>query len=115
MVRGDTMKELYLVLKASPEAYRTLEELKSEGFNATVLSAESLRHAVDYYPEEHHFFPLRHLEREEMAESIVVLFLLSDERVELAKATIRSYTNGFRDIKGCMYSRSIDDYEGSIA
>ena len=64
------MKELYLVLKSSPEAYKTLEELKYEGFNATVLSAESLRHAVDYYPEEHHFFTLRHIEKEEMMESI---------------------------------------------
>ncbi len=51
-------KELYLVLKSSDRAFATLEELKKEGFNATVLSGESLRHAVDYYPEEHHFFNL---------------------------------------------------------
>jgi len=108
------MKELYLVLKSSPAAYRTLEELKSEGFNATVLSAESLRHAVDYYPEEHHFFTLRHLEKQEMLESILVLFVLPDERIEEAKNTIRGYTNNFRDIKGFMYSRTIEDYEGSL-
>ena len=47
-------KELRLVLKSSDRAFSTLEELKREGFNATVVSTESLRHAVDYYPEEHH-------------------------------------------------------------
>ena len=108
------MKELYLVLKSSPEAYKTLEELKYEGFNATVLSAESLRHAVDYYPEEHHFFTLRHIEKEEMMESILCLFILKDEELETVKNTIRERTNGFKDIKGCMYSFSIEDYEGSL-
>ena len=108
------MKELYLVLKSSPAAYRTLEELKSEGFNATVLSAESLRHAVDYYPEEHHFFTLRHYEKQEMLESILVLFVLPDERVEEAKNTIRQITQNFTEIKGFMYSRPIEDYEGSL-
>lgn len=108
------MKELYLVLKSSPQAYRTLEELKLEGYNATVLSAESLHHAVDYYPEEHHFFTLRHLEKAEMLESILCLFVLKDEVLEEVKKTIRGYTNDFKDIKGFMYSRSIEDYEGSL-
>lgn len=108
------MKELYLILKSSPAAYRTLEELKAEGYNATVLSAESLRHAVDYYPEEHHFFTLRHLEKKEMLESILCLFVLPDEKVEAVKQTIRGYTNNFQDIKGFMYSRAIEDYEGSL-
>lgn len=108
------MKELYLMLKSSPAAYRTLEELKAEGFNATVLSAESLRHAVDYYPEEHHFFTLRHYEKQEMLESILCLFVLPDEQVARVKATIRGYTNHFKDIKGFMYSRDIADYEGSL-
>ena len=109
------MKELYLVLKTSPEAYRTLEEIRAAGFNATVLSAESLRHAVDYYPEEHHFFTLRHLEKaEEISETILCLFVLPDAKVEEVKETIRRYTNHFLDIKGFMYSRTIEDYEGSL-
>ena len=108
------MKELYLVLKSSPQAYRTLEELKLKGYNATVLSAESLHHAVDYYPEEHHFFTLRHFEKAEMLESILCLFVLKDEALEEVKKTIRGYTNDFKDIKGFMYSRSIEDYEGSL-
>ena len=108
------MKLLYLGLKASSAAFKTLEELKQEGFNATILSGESLRRAVDYYPEEHHFLSLRHLENKDNAESILCLFVLPDERLEQAKATIRGYTNDFHDIKGFMFSRSIEDYEGSI-
>ena len=108
------MKELYLMLKGSDQAFRTLEKLKAEGYNATVLNAESLHHAVDYYPEEHHFFTLRHLEKKEAAESMLCLFVLSDEKVEQAKKIIRGYTNNFRDIKGFMYSHTIEDYEGSL-
>lgn len=107
-------KELYLVLKSSDKAFETLEELKREGFNATVMSGESLRHAVDYFPEEHHFVNLRQLEQKELAQSVLCLFVVDEEKLEAIKNTIRSYTNNFKDIKGFMYSRDIADYEGSI-
>lgn len=108
------MKLLYLGLKSSPAAYRTLEELKAEGFNATLLSGESLRHAVDYYPEDHHFLSLRHLEKKESTESILCLFVLPEEKLLRAKETIRGYTKNFTEIKGFMFSRDIEDYEGSL-
>ena len=107
-------KELYLVLKTSDRAFSTLEELKKEGFNATVMSGESLRHAVDYYPEEHHFVNLRQLEQKELAQSVLCLFVVDSDKLETIKNVIRSYTNNFKDIKGFMYSRDISDYEGSI-
>ena len=107
-------KELYLVLKTSDKAFETLEELRKEGFNATVVSGESLRHAVDYYPEEHHFFNLRQLEQKEMAQSVLCLFVMDEDKLEVIKNIIRNYTNNFKDIKGFMYSRDILDYEGSI-
>ena len=107
-------KELYLVLETSERAYSTLEELKEEGFNATVMSTESLRHAVDYYPGEHHFFNLRQLEQKEMLQSILCLFVVDEDKLENIKNVIRNYTNNFQDIKGFMYSRDILDYEGSI-
>lgn len=107
-------KELYLVLKSSDRAFSTLEELKREGFNATVVSTESLRQAVDYYPEEHHFFSLRHLEQKELTQSVLCLFLVDADKIEHLKQIIRDYTNNFKDIKGFMYSRAIEDYEGSI-
>ena len=115
MQRGKKMKkELYLVLKGNQQAFLTLEELRNEGFNATVINTESLHHAVDYYPGEHHFFTLRHLEKEETLESILCLFVVDEDKLETLKKTIRRYTNDFKDLKGFMYSRSIEDYEGSI-
>lgn len=107
-------KELYLVLENTDTAFVTLDELKKEGFNATIMSTESLRHAVDYYPEEHHFLNLRHLEQKEMSQSVLCLFVIEDSHLETLKNIIRGYTNNFKDIKGFMYSRDILDYEGSI-
>ena len=106
--------ELTLVLKTTERAFETLEALKSAGFNATVMSSESLRHALDYYPGEHTFINLRHIEQKEEMESVLCLFLVDDNRLEDLKNVIREYTNNFEEIKGFMYSRPIDDYEGSI-
>ena len=106
--------ELTLVLKTTERAHETLEALKNAGFNATVMSSESLRHALDYYPGEHTFINLRQLEQKDMLESVLCLFLVEDNRLQDLKNVIREYTNNFQDIKGFMYSRGIDDYEGSI-
>ena len=106
--------ELTLALETTNKAYETLQALKAAGFNATVMSSESLRHAVDYYPEEHTFISLRQLENREMLESILCLFVLDTDHLEELKNVIRENTNNFKDIKGFMYSRGIDDYEGSI-
>lgn len=106
--------ELTLVLKTTDRAFETLEALKSAGFNATVMSSESLRHALDYYPGEHTFINLRHIEQKEEMESVLCLFLVDDNRLEDLKNVIREYTHNFENIKGFMYSRPIDDYEGSI-
>ena len=106
--------ELTLALKTTERAFDTLEALKNAGFNATVMSSESLRHAVDYYPGEHTFINLRHIEQRELQESVLCLFVIDDNRLEELKRVIREYTENFTKIKGFMYSRSIDDYEGSI-
>ena len=106
--------ELTLVLKTTERAFETLEALKKAGFNATVMSSESLRHAVDYYPEEHTFINLRHIEQKDEMESVLCLFVIDNDRLEELKSVIRYYTDNFKEIKGFMYSRSIDDYEGSI-
>ena len=65
--------ELTLVLKTTERAFETLEALKSAGFNATVMSSESLRHALDYYPGEHTFINLRHIEQKEELERVTLL------------------------------------------
>ena len=105
---------LYLVLKSGDGAFHTLEELKKEGYNATVVSTESLRHAVDYFPEEHHFFNLRHLEDKEVLESVLCLFVIDESQLGKIKASIRELTNNFKSVKGFMFSKEIEDYEGSI-
>ena len=107
-------KELYLVLETNSRAYTTLQEIKAQGYNATVVSTESLRHAVDYVPNDHHFFNLRHLEKQVDFESILCLFLVDEEKIDSLKQLIRNQTNYFKDIKGFMYSRTVEDYEGSI-
>ena len=106
-------KVLYLVLENSPKAVLTLDELKKEGFNATVVSTESLRHALDESPEDHHFFGLRHLEKE-VATSSLCLFIIEEEQLPKITNVIRQFTNNFKDISGFMYSQSVDNYEGSI-
>ena len=107
-------KELSLVLETSAKATETLERLKREGFNATVVSTESLRHAVEYNPNDHHFFNLRHFEQSEMLNSILCIFIVEADKLDVLKNIIRDCTNSFRNVKGFMYSSSIDDYEGSF-
>ena len=107
-------KELTLVLETNDRVYSTLQEIKSHGYNATVVSTESLRHAIDYVPNNQHFIGLRHLEQVQQFESILCLFVVEKDKLDDLKQLIRNHTNDFKDIKGFMYSRDIEDYEGSI-
>lgn len=107
-------KALFLVLEDTRDALHALERLKDEGFNATVATTESLKHAFDD-PSEHHFISLRHLDNENSSkESTFCMFVVDEEKLALAKKIIREETNNFKSIKGFMYSHSIEDYEGSI-
>ena len=105
---------LYLVLKSGEGAFHTLEELKRDGYNATVVSTESLRHAVDYFPEEHHFFNLRQLEEKEIVESILCMFIIDEDKLQNIKSSIKELTNNFSSVKGFIFTQEISDYEGSI-
>ena len=107
-------RALYLVLKSGTLAFNVLEGLKREGFNATLISTESLRHAIDDFPEDHHFYNLRHFEQKQQQESILGLFVTEADRIEVLKAYVRKFTNNFQDVHGFMYSVNIEDYEGSI-
>lgn len=105
---------LYLILKSSPIAFKTLEALKEEGYNMTIISSESLRHAIDDFPEEHHFYTLRNFEQRELLESLFCMFVGDEDKVNSIKNSIRRLTNNFNDIRGFMFSKKTEDYEGSI-
>ena len=79
-----------------------------------MISTESLRHAIEYSPNDHHFYTLRHFEKNGLLSSILCVFIVDEERIETLKKIVREYTNNFKDIKGIMYSRPVDDYEGSF-
>ena len=105
---------VYLVLKSTPDAIHTLEEIRRYGYNATIMTTESLRHAMDELPEERHFFTLRQVEKMSTNESILCLFIVDEDKLEHLKEVVRNNTDNFNKIKGFMFSRPIEDYEGSI-
>lgn len=107
-------KALYLVLKATPKAFETFEDLKQRGFNGTAVSSESLHKAVEFYPEEHHFFNLRDLEKHDLKESVLVIFVVDEENIVELKDVIRWDTDNFTNPKGFMYSFDLLDYEGNV-
>ena len=107
-------RALYLVLKSGTLAFNVLEGLKREGFTATLISTESLKHAIDDFPEDHHFYNLRHFEEKQNQESILGLFVAEADKIEYIKVLVRKLTNNFKDVHGFMYSVNIEDYEGSI-
>ena len=92
--------ELTLVLKTTERAYGTLEAIKRAGYNATVMTTESLRHAVDYYPGEHTFINLRHVEQRDAFESILGVFIVDEERLDDLKKVIDKKV---ADWKGTQY------------
>ncbi len=105
---------VYLVIKSTQDGYHCLEEIGKSGYNGTIMTTESLRHAIEDLPEERHFFTLRHVEKVKTNESIMCLFVVDEDKVEHLKGVIRETTENFEKIRGFMFSRPIDDYEGSV-
>ena len=105
---------VYLVLKSTPDSVHALDAIKRDGYNATVMTTESLRHAFEDLPEERHFFTLRHAEKAKANESVLCLFIVDEDKFEHLKDVIRENTDNFKKVKGFMFSRVIEDYEGSI-
>ena len=107
-------KALFVVLKNTPVSHDVLEELKNDGYNGTLIGSNSLRHALEYYPEDHNFLNLRHLEDTEVSESVLCMFVWEEAVIEVIKDKIRQYTNNFQDIKGFMFSEPVSDFEGTL-
>lgn len=106
---------LYLFLENSPTALEVLRSIKEKGFNGTMLETISLRHAIDgNLPEETHFFNLMDWSILNSQESTVSMFLIDEEKVEELKDSIREHTDNFKKIKGAMFTKKIEDFEGNI-
>ena len=100
-------RALYLVLKNGTLEFNVLEGLKNEGFNATLVSTESLKHAIDDFPEDHHFYNLRHFEQKENQESILGLFIAEAEKIEVTIAVERREGNEIR-----LYAENLSEEAG---
>ena len=107
-------KIVYLVLESSIDSLHALEEIRRDGYNATIMSTESLRHAVEDLPEEKHFFNLRHVDDVKNSVSIYCLFVVDEDKLEHLKEVVRKNTDNFKKVNGFMFSHSLEDYEGSI-
>lgn len=107
---------LYLILDSGEAALDAYRSIKKSGFNGTLVESASLRHALDWgYPEERHFFSLAAYEASQnKEESTFAMFIVDEERLEDLKNTIREHTDHFHKVKGAMFSKKIEDYEGVI-
>ncbi len=105
---------LYLFLENSPIAVEVLSSVKEKGFNGTMLETISVRHAIDSQVEETHFFSLMNWDMLNNRESTVTMFLVDEEKVEDLKNEIRSHTNDFKKVKGGMFTKKVEDFEGTI-
>ncbi len=109
-------KVLYLILENGESALDVFESIRKQGYNGTLMHTTSLRHANDdNQPEDTHFFSLAAYERlHSHGEAMFCLFVVDDTELDELKKVIRDHTNDFKSIRGGMYSRDIEDYEGSF-
>ena len=105
---------LYLFLENSPIAVEVLGAVKKKGYNGTMLETISVRHAIDSEVEETHFFSLMNWDMLNNRESSVTMFLVDETKVEDLKNEIREHTDDFKKVKGGMFTKKIDDFEGNI-
>ncbi len=105
---------LYLFLENSPIAVEVLSAVKAKGYNGTMLETISVRHAIDSELEETHFFSLMNWDMLNNRESTVTMFLVDEDKVEDLKNEVRIHTNYFAKIKGGMFTKKVEDFEGNI-
>lgn len=107
---------LYLILESGHAALETFESIKEKGYNGTVIESASLRHSLeDAFPEDKHFFSLANYERVmDGRGATYALFIEDENNLSQLKDTIRELTDGFKRVKGAMFSQKIEDYEGAF-
>jgi len=109
-------KVLYLILENGNEALPVFDSIRGAGYNGTLMRTASLRHALDDdQPEDTHFFSLAAYEHyHDHGEAMFALFVVDSEKLADLKQMIREKTDSFHKIAGGMFSRSLEDYEGSF-
>ncbi len=109
-------KVLYLILENGSEALGVFDSIRAAGYNGTLMRTASLRHALDDdQPEDTHFFSLAAYEHyHDHGEAMFALFVVDASELDELKSMIRSETKSFAKIRGGMFSRNLEDYEGSF-
>lgn len=106
---------LFLILDHGDLVDELFKELSSHHFNATVLSARSIKHLLEDEESEHvHFISISHLDRHLSSASTTCYFIVEENKVEELKNVIRKETDYFKKIKGAMFTTPLVDYEGTI-
>lgn len=106
---------LTLILDHGDLVDTIFKEISKNHFNATVLSARSIKHLLeDEEADDINFFNISHLENQNYATSTFCYFLVDESRLNELKDLIRNSTDNFKKIKGAMFSNPIADYEGTI-
>ncbi len=109
-------KVLYLILENGSEALKVFDSIRAAGYNGTLMRTASLRHALDDdQPEDTHFFSLAAYEHyHDHGEAMFALFVVDANKLPELKNMIRDETGSFEAIRGGMFSRDLEDYEGSF-
>mgnify|MGYP003327775259 CR=1 FL=1 len=107
--------QLVLILDHGELVDSLFKELSINHFNATVLSARSIKHLIEDEETEHlHFLSIAHLDQHLNSGSTTCYFIVDDDRIDELKKLIRINTDSFRKIKGAMFTFPLHDYEGTI-
>ncbi len=107
---------LYLFLESGEAALEAYSSIKRSGYNGTLIESASLRHTLDFSElADRHFFSLSSYEASQnKEESTFAMFIVDESKLDDLKNTIREHTDNFRKVKGAMFSKAIEDYEGVL-
>lgn len=110
------MKHLLIVTLANNEhTIKLIHDLSAKGYDATVYSTTSLRHALDDTNEDlPTILTLQHLHSNHFVNNTTIMFVAEENKINEVKQVIREETDHFKKIGGGMWTTPIEDYEGSF-
>lgn len=105
---------LFTILEVCSKTDTLLHALSKYGVNGTIMPSTSLKHAILQGNETPTFVTLRHLMPTKFEDTTALVMIVDEEQLEDLKNEIRKISNNFKDIHGCMFSKKIDEFEGSF-